>query len=160
MRHKWYKQLFGVGPFGAVISITLFFIFNWFTSIFNQPLILTTENLKLLHGIVTVLIVLGASLHLWSFWTLRTWWNKNLLCIHGPFRYFRHPLYAAWITFIALGVVLYLNSWIFIFWYILLHIVWHKLVTREEKMMLKIFGSEYHEYSARTGRFVPHISFR
>ncbi len=158
MKHEWYKRIFGVGPLGAAISIILLFIFRGFANIFNQSLI--AENFLILHVTVILLVILGIGLHLWSFWTLRTWWHKDQLCTHGPFKYFRHPMYAAWITLISLGVALYLNSWFYIFWYILLHIIWHKLVIREEKMMMEAFGKDYLEYSANTGSFFPRISYR
>ena len=157
MKHEWYKRIFGVGPTGAAISVILLFIFNWFAHIFHQPLI--AEDSVILRGAVVLFIALGVGLHFWSLWTLRRWWHKNQLCIHGPFRYFRHPMYSAWITFISLGAALYLNSWFYIFWYILLHFIWHQLVIREEKMMREAFGQDYLEYSANTGRFFPRFSW-
>jgi protein-S-isoprenylcysteine O-methyltransferase Ste14 len=69
----------------------------------------------------------------------------------------RHPMYAAWITFIDLGISLYLNSWIFILWYLLLQPIWHRLMVTEEIMMADTFGSEYQLYVERTGRFFPKI---
>jgi protein-S-isoprenylcysteine O-methyltransferase Ste14 len=64
-------------------------------------------------------------------------------------------LYAAWIIFIKPALVLYLNSWIFVVFAVLLHPVWYRLVTREGKMMFEKFPSEYPAYAARTGRFFP-----
>jgi protein-S-isoprenylcysteine O-methyltransferase Ste14 len=155
MKHEWYKRIFGVGPLGAAISIILLLIFCGFANIFDQPLI--SGNSAILHGMVISLVVLGAILHCWSFWTLRTWWHKDQLCTHGPFRYFRHPMYTAWITFISLGVALYLNSWFSIFWFIILHIIWHKLIIHEEAIMIEAFGKDYLKYSAKTGRFFPRM---
>jgi len=156
MKHERYGKIFGCGPIGAAISIALLFIFIRLAGSFDQPLLIGNPNI--LNGIAMLLVVFGAGLHLWSFLTLRAWWNENQLCTHGPFKYFRHPMYAAWITFISLGVALHLNSWLYIFWYILLHIIWPNLVSREEKVMMGIFGKDYLEYSSHTGRFLPHIS--
>ena len=82
---------------------------------------------------------------------------NNRLCTQGPFKLFPHPMYAAWITSICSGVILYLNSWVLLFWPVLLHPIWHSLVSKEEITMLENSGDEYREYAIRTGRFVPRI---
>ncbi len=64
-------------------------------------------------------------------------------------------MYAAWITFICPGVALYLNSWFYMFWVLLLHLLWHKLVKKEEIIMIDTFGDIYKDYAGRTGRFLP-----
>ena len=104
-----------------------------------------------------VFILSGIALHFWAGWTLRNWWIKDKLCIGGPFRYFRHPIYAAWITFISFGVAFFLNSWAYIIWAALLHPIWHILVAKEEQMMTELFANDYNEYSEHVGRFVPRI---
>jgi protein-S-isoprenylcysteine O-methyltransferase Ste14 len=97
----------------------------------------------------------GLFLLFWTMRTLRNWWVENQLCTTGPFRWFRHPMYAAWITFMASGAALYLNSLIFLLWVAFLHPIWHWLVIREEKVMAEHFQGEYRRYAERTGRFVP-----
>jgi protein-S-isoprenylcysteine O-methyltransferase Ste14 len=64
-------------------------------------------------------------------------------------------MYAAWISLISPGVALYLNSWVFVCWVILLHPIWHKLVKREENKMMFAFGKIYVDYAKKTGRFFP-----
>jgi protein-S-isoprenylcysteine O-methyltransferase Ste14 len=102
-----------------------------------------------------VMVILGLGLHFWSFSTLRNWWVDDKLCTSGPFKHFRHPMYAAWITFICPGFALYLNSWFYLFWVLLLHLFWHKLVKKEEIIMIDTFGDIYKDYAKRTGRFFP-----
>ena len=104
-----------------------------------------------------VFIIIGIALHLWTAWTLRNWWIKDKLCIGGPFKYFRHPMYAAWITFISFGAAFLLNSWVYIIWAMLLHPVWHRLVTKEEQLMVELFANDYIDYSKHVGRFIPRI---
>ena len=55
------------------------------------------------------------------------------------------------------GVALYLNSWFYLLWVLLLHLVWHKLVKQEEILMINTFGDLYKDYARRTGRFFPKI---
>lgn len=149
------KKLFGVGPTGATISLLLFAIFMWVDSMIGHPIVV--NNTGLIKIIGSILIVLGFILHLWSFSTLRSWWADDKLCTGGPFKHFRHPMYAAWITFICPGVAMYLNSWIYLFWVLLLHLLWHKLVKREEIIMTDAFGDIYKNYARRTGRFFPKV---
>ncbi|KPA10550.1 isoprenylcysteine carboxyl methyltransferase [Candidatus Magnetomorum sp. HK-1] len=147
------KKIFGVGLFGAIISIALL-LFVWcLDKMLGHPQIyLNSLSIKI---IAFSLIVIGIGLHVWTFITLRHWWVENQLCKMGPFKYFRHPMYASWITFIALGVSLYLNSWLYLLWFILLHPIWHRLVITEEIMMSDAFGNEYQKYVESTGRFIP-----
>jgi protein-S-isoprenylcysteine O-methyltransferase Ste14 len=118
------QKLFGVGPVGALISLVLLIVAVWVDRILEHPAILT--NPTPIKVIGAVLVVIGLGLHFWSMWTLRNWWGRDELCIQGPFKRFRHPMYAAWITFVLPGMALYLNSWIILFFVILLHPIWHE----------------------------------
>ncbi len=149
------KKIFGVGPLGALISLALFFFFLLLNRLGGQPAISTQTTLIKSAG--AVLVTAGGVLHLWSFQTLRNWWANNQLCTSGPFKFFRHPMYAAWITFIVTGISLYLNSWIMLLWPVSLQLVWPGLVAREEMIMGDIFGEEYRRYAKRTGRFMPKL---
>ena len=149
------KKIFGIGPTGAIISIFLLAIFVWANSMIELSIFVEYSGLMKILGIV--LVILGLVLHFWSFSTLRSWWVDGKLCIRGPFKHFRHPMYAAWITFICPGVALYLNSWFYLFWVLLLHLLWHKLVKEEERIMTDTFGDIYKNYALRTGRFFPKI---
>ena len=147
------KKIFGIGPTGAIISIFLLAIFVWVNSMIELSIVVEYAGLMKILGIV--LVILGLVLHFWSFSTLRSWWVDDKLCIRGPFKHFRHPMYAAWITFICPGIALYLNSWFYLFWVLLLHLLWHKLVKEEERIMTDTFGDIYKNYAMRTGRFFP-----
>ena len=149
------QRLFGIGPMGAAISFLWLMIAAWVDRALGHPAILTNPApIKVVGG---CLAVIGLGLHFWSMWTLRNWWGKDELCTMGPFKWFRHPMYAAWITFILPALALYLNSWIMLFFVVLLHSIWHRHVIREEKIMFEKFQNEYREYAARTGRFFPRI---
>ena len=149
------NKLFGVGPMGMVISLVLLAIADWGGRVFGHSAILTNPTPLKVVGVV--LVIIGLGLHFWSMWVLRNWWAKDELCSKGPFKWVRHPMYAAWITFIIPAVALYLNSWIILFFAVFIHLIWHQLVKKEEKMMTEIFQDEYRSYAARTGRFFPRI---
>jgi len=156
MKEKRLQKLFGVGPVGAAISLLLFALFAWSNRIIDHPVIAVYATPIKYIGVV--LIIFGLGLHFWAFLTLRNWWINDQLCTMGPFKYFRHPMYAAWITFISSGITLYLNSWVYVFLILLLHSIWHKLVKKEELIMINTFGDLYRDYARRTGRFIPKMS--
>ncbi|MBF0377256.1 MAG: hypothetical protein HQK72_07210 [Desulfamplus sp.] len=147
------KKIFGIGPKGAIISLLLLSFFVWADSMVK--LIISVNFAGLMKVIGILLIILGLGLHFWSLSTLRSWWVEDKLCTRGPFKYFRHPMYAAWITFICPGIALYCNSWFYLLWVLLLHFLWHNLVKKEELLMGRIFGDKYSDYARRTGRFFP-----
>ncbi len=147
------QKIFGVGPMGAVISLLLLALFAWADSMMKLPVMVAYTGL--MKSIGVALIILGLGLHFWSFSTLRNWWADNKLCTKGPFKHFRHPMYAAWITFVCPGAALYLNSWLYLFWLLLLQIIWHKFVKKEEIIMIDTFGEDYIDYARQTGRFFP-----
>lgn len=149
------QKLFGVGPVGAAISFVWLAIAYWLSHTLGYLAILA--NPAPLKIVGAVLVIMGLGLHFWSMWTLRNWWNKDKLCTTGPFRWFRHPMYAAWITFVLPGFAFFLNSWIILIFVILLHPIWLLLVIREEKMILDKFQDEYRAYAAHTGRYFPRI---
>jgi protein-S-isoprenylcysteine O-methyltransferase Ste14 len=149
------QKLFGVGPMGAVISLAVFMIAFWLDRLLGHPGILANPApIKVVGGCMAVI---GLGLHFWSVRTLGNWWAKDELCTKGPFKWFRHPLYAAWITFLIPAAALYLNSWTILVFAVLIHPIWHWLVLREEKMMLEKFQNEYRKYAAQKGRFFPRI---
>ena len=148
-----YKKLFGVGPLGVLITLSLFLLAWLLDRKMGHVIILMRPCPLRCTGIF--LISFGLVLHMWTFFTLKNWWRNDQLCTTGPFRYFRHPMYAAWVTFISMGVALMFNSWMYVLWSLLLHPIWHVLARREEKIVEDAFGDEYRRYAARTGRFVP-----
>ena len=154
----WQKKIFGVGPLGALLSFLLFGL-AWFVDRWLEaPGILDSSAPLKVVGVI--LMALGLGLHFWSGAVLKNWWGQERLCTGGPFRFVRHPLYAAWIVLVCAGLSLFLNSWILLIWVVSLQPLWHLLVPREERMMEELFGDEYRTYAARTGRFIPRVAGR
>lgn len=153
---RW--KIFGVGPRGAAISLLLLALAAGVDRRLGHPVIL--DDAAGLQATGLALFLLGLGLHVWAFLTLRRWWREDRLCTGGPFRYFRHPMYAAWITFASSGAALILNSWVYVGLVLLLHPIWHCLVRQEETAMRERFGEEYGDYARRTGRFLPRLGLR
>jgi len=152
------RKIFGVGPRGAAVSLLLLALSAGVDRWLGHPVL--ANRAAFLRAIGLALVLLGLGLHGWAFSTLRHWWKEDRLCTGGPFRYFRHPMYAAWITFVSFGAALCLNSWVYVGWVFLLHPIWHRLVKQEETAMRERFGEVYGNYAWRTGRFLPRIELR
>jgi protein-S-isoprenylcysteine O-methyltransferase Ste14 len=150
-----FSKIFGSGPVGLSISLMLFFIAYWV----NERIVLPplSNSQPLLNSLFVVSILMTLAMIVWSVKSLPAAERGNKLSTQGAFRYVRHPLYAAFLSIFDFGLAIYLNSYIFILWAILLHPVWHYVVRYEEKLMVEIFGQSYVEYQRRTGRFFPRL---
>ena len=108
-------------------------------------------------GAVAVGAVLGAGLALWSVVALTPERRGKALFTGGPFAVVRHPLYAAGLSFLAPGFVLWFDHWVFVAWLVLIHAVANWAIGFEEGKMRAWFGGEWDAYAARTGRFFPKL---
>ena len=151
----FYKRIFGVGPVGVLLSAVLFILAFALDQWAGPWPIFAPASWQLYTALGLTILTLG--LHGWCSKTLSNWWAGGRLCTGGPFRFVRHPLYAAWIDVFPLAMILFMNSWAYVGWWVGLHLLWHLLVPREECMMRAHFGGEYEQYAARTGRFVPRL---
>jgi protein-S-isoprenylcysteine O-methyltransferase Ste14 len=148
-----YEKIFGTGPRGLFISALLFFASSLFEKPFALPSI--TDNDFLRYTVFCALSALAAALIVWSVRSLPPSDRGNKLITAGAFKYFRHPLYAAFLTFFDFGLAVLMNNWIYILWALVQRPVWHWNIKGEEKLMGKEFPGEYEKYCAVTGRFFP-----
>lgn len=153
-----FAKIFGSGPTGLLISIVLFFIAYWLNKQINLPPV--SNNQFLLNSVFFVSISMSLALIVWSVKSLPTADRGNKLCTTGAFKYVRHPLYAAFLSIFNFGLAIYLNSYIFILWAVILHPIWHYVVRYEERLMVDIFKDEYVEYQKKTGQFIPRLALR
>ncbi len=98
----------------------------------------------------------------WAYRTLGKQWTppklllrkQHTLVTSGPYRYVRHPIYAASFTFmIALAVAT--ANWLVLLPMIVGTALLYAQVGREEAMLIERFGDDYRAYMKRTGRFLP-----
>lgn len=149
---------FGVGPRGALLTILILAVAVWIDRTWG-PWRLGLPHRPVL-AMASLLIDAGLMLHIWTMTTLRAWWTRRTLCTTGPFRWFRHPMYAAWITGILPGAALLTDSPALLCALIPVHGLWHFLVRSEERRMLAAFGDTYRAYAQSTGRFIPALRRR
>ncbi|MBT8088609.1 MAG: isoprenylcysteine carboxylmethyltransferase family protein [Gammaproteobacteria bacterium] len=156
MKTTGFNKIFGSGPIGFLLSLLLLFIARWLDLRIDLPRV--SENQFLLNTIFLVSVLLTLVIIVWSLKSLPVAKRGNQLCTTGAFKYVRHPLYAAFLTVFSFGLAIYLNSYIYIVWAVLLHPIWAYLIRPEEKLMIDIFGEAYLEYQKKTGRFVPRLT--
>ncbi len=83
---------------------------------------------------------------------------KNLLT-DGPYRYVRHPFYAAFIV-MGFGIALWCISVPGLIAYAIMLPLWEKVAEIEERELLEYWGDLYHEFMRTRGRFFPRRASR
>ncbi len=151
-----FAKIFGSGPVGLLISLILLGVAVWVNKRIDLPVI--SHNQFVLNSVFLVTSLITVAIIIWSFVSLPATKRGNNLCTSGAFKYVRHPLYAAFLSVFNFGLALYLNSYLFVVWAILLHPIWHYVVRYEENLMVGIFKEEYVAYQKRTGRFFPRLT--
>jgi len=79
---------------------------------------------------------------------------KNGLITNGIYSYMRHPQYTG-IILVTLGMLIHWPTFITLFMWPILVLVYYGLAKKEEKKMEKRFGVAYQEYKNRTPMFLP-----
>ena len=150
-----YQKIFGTGPRGLVISLLILSLCVLFEENFKNLAI--TEYNWIRYIIFGTLFIITITIVIWSVISLPPSDRGNKLITDGALKFFRHPLYGAFLSFFNFGLATLLNNWIYIFWAILQIPIWHWNVEGEENMMREAFPNEYESYSKRTGRFFPKL---
>ena len=152
---KTYDRLFGAGPRGALLSIALLCLAWQLETRLDLPTLIESSDLRL--SVIVLLVISGLGLIGWKLRALPPGERGRELVSSGPFRFIRHPLYAAFVVCLNPAFALVLNNWVYLVWAVLLYPAWSLNVIREEKLMLNEFGDAYAEYCRRSGRFLPRV---
>jgi protein-S-isoprenylcysteine O-methyltransferase Ste14 len=111
-----------------------------------------------------VLAALSLPLQIWTHETLQNQWSAaarsgkgHILITQGPFRWVRHPLYAA-LMLLFIGLSLVSAFWPFLVLALAAIPLLHGAAVKEEAVMRQRFPGEYDEYGERTGRFLPRLT--
>lgn len=151
-----YQRVFGTGPRGLLISGLLLGATAYLVP---KAGVSSVHGIPLVGGVsLAVAVVLTAALVVWSVKSLPVEARGKQLIDTGAFRYFRHPLYAAFLLFFNFGLALYLDNWLYVIWAAAQHPVWHLNIRGEEALMRAAFPEEYEEYCKTTGRFFPRLN--
>ena len=150
-----YDRLFGSGPRGALVGTLLFVPVYLGEDIVGLPDITSNDTFR--YVAFALFTLLSLFIITWSLKSLPPKERGKKLVTTGAFKYFRHPLYAAFVSFFNFGFAVFMNNWIYMIWTLLMIPVWHWNIRREEELMKQEFGKEYADYCSRTGRFFVKI---
>ncbi len=109
------------------------------------------------HILSNVFIVAGFFLLSAGWRTLYKAQQTKTLATGGPYKYIRHPQYAAF-TLVMLGFLLQWPTIPTLIMFPILVFTYVRLAHREERTVESEFGDVYRKYAAQTPRYFPHIS--
>ena len=147
------RQIFGIGPFGIIITILIWFFVHYFEIVFNVPKMIIHPTFR----IMLMAIFLGDAFYLLisgNYYLGKSGRGKEI-AKNGPFKFIRHPIYSVWIFSFTGLLAIILNSWGIIISVVPIAMIWSWLVQREESDMLNKFGNDYKAYMEQTGQFLP-----
>lgn len=129
------------------IRVPLGFLFGAVFAVYSKP---TWAAIWTGAGIAA----LGLLLRVWSAGHLR---KHRELCISGPYRWSRNPLYLG-SFFLGLGFSVAANNpWILLFFLILFTAIYIPVMAKEEAELNRAYGSRYQEYRAEVPTFFPSL---
>ena len=82
--------------------------------------------------------------------------GRNELLIAGPFAFVRHPLYAALILTLPPLLIIWFADLFFLVPWILITLVSHPIVAREERRLVTLFGEAYLAYRRTVPALIPY----
>jgi protein-S-isoprenylcysteine O-methyltransferase Ste14 len=136
----------GVAPLIAVPT----FIYLIITVVISY---LTKPYFSIIKNDGAVLIYLGAALIVPGILMVAACGRKllksfdnNKLMTDGLYKYFRDPMYVAYLIFVIPGISLLFNSWLVLTSVLLNYILYTNLIKKEHKFLEEKFGAEYKAY--------------
>ena len=81
--------------------------------------------------------------------------GQNKLVTDGPFNYVRHPLYATLLISLPPLMIIWYADILFIVPWLLMFVISHYLIMKEELGLVRIFGEEYKNYIQYVPGLIP-----
>lgn len=128
--------------------------------LFPGPVNATLLHSQVVRPLGVVLVTLGLILFILAFVNFGTSWRIGIdrktpgqLVTGGIFALTRNPIYVAAIT-IFFGIFLLNGTWFFLIFALLAIVAIHFQILREERFLLKQYGTDYAEYCTRAARYL------
>jgi len=106
--------------------------------------------------------ILGFGLLQWSQVTLGRNWSDSpqilrgqTLTTHGPYRWLRHPIYAAFLMILGSSLLIAANWLVGLLWFAMTALDVRPRILLEEALMIAQFGDSYREYMRFAGALLP-----
>ena len=146
-------RFFGIGPFGVIITILIWFIVHYIEIILKVPKMVINPTFRI--ALMSIFMIDALYLIIGGNYYLGKSGRGKEIAKQGPFQFIRHPIYSVWIFSFTGILAMIFHSWGLILSAIPISLVWSWLVQREETDMLNKFGDEYISYMEQTGQFLP-----
>lgn len=147
----------------SILTSTLIYLIIISRIIFLEPQSLLEFDLSMIPFIKTigfVLVTLGFLLGISALIAMKNSWRvgvkheqKTDLVTSGIYRFSRNPYFLSY-NILIFGYILIFPSPILAILYILLVIVFHKMILEEELYLKTVHGSNYLEYQKKTNRYL------
>lgn len=151
-----YFRIFGTGPAGFAVTGLFWYSAFLLERVLGVPpmnIPSLAKDILTIFFVVDIVYMIGGSLMV----LLPTKQGFSVF-EKGPYRFVRHPIYAA-VLYSGTGLMaIYTSSWFLIISVIPLSIFWSWLVQKEENFMLEKFGNTYRKYMENTGQFFPNLN--
>ena len=147
------RQFFGIGPFGVIITILIWFVVHYFELVLKLPEMAISPTFR----IVLMAVFMSDALYLLiggNYYLGKSGRGKEI-AKQGPFQFIRHPIYSVWVFSFTGILAMIFYSWGLIISVLPIAIIWSWLVQREEADMINKFGNDYKVYMEQTGQFLP-----
>ena len=150
---KHYNRLWNVGPPGLLFSVSVVHGLHWAEELFK----LKTFSLEgtVFWVLVGLVVVDALALLFWVLFSLPPKERGKNLSKRGIYGFIRHPIYTVIIYHMTILYALSWGSFLLLFFLPIHHIIWSKIVKKEEEYLVGIFGQEYLDYMDEVPRFIP-----
>ncbi len=135
----------------AIVSILDGQVLNWSTQLNDIVPLFVRIIFCIIFGIIALILIQISHKTLFSN-------NKlpDILITDGIFKYIRNPMYLG-ILLIYIAVICFSISLISLGVFIVIFIVYDKMVKIEESILEEIFANEFLEYKKKVSRWIPKI---
>lgn len=140
------KVLVGSGEKIGLFTLP-FFIIGLIANILNPLLFSVSGPPNILKVISIIILIPGLIIWIWSVILILTKVPQKKLITEGPFSLVKHPLYATVPLLVIPWIGFLLNTWLGALIGIIMYIGGRIFAPEEEKILSKIFGSDWDEYS-------------
>jgi protein-S-isoprenylcysteine O-methyltransferase Ste14 len=152
--------LLGVGPKIALISLGYFIVSSLLSYLYPEFFVIRNVPYPIFVVIGVILLLLGLPMLIISGRAVTTGFRKGELMTTGIYALVRNPVYAAWILFIAPGILVFFKSWLMLLTPIVAYISFKAFIREEYQYLRKHFGQIYLEYEASVNELLPIPKFR
>lgn len=152
--------LLGVGLKIAVISVIYFIVSSLLTYLYPEFFTIRNVPYPIFVVIGVILLLLGLPMLIISGRAVTAGFKKGELVTTGIYSVVRNPVYAAWILFIAPGILVFSRSWLMLLTPIVAYISFKVFIREEYQYLRKHFGQIYLEYEAGVNELLPIPKFR